>query len=203
MASTARKIKLDTAKTKRMRSVTLPISSAGMSPPGPYPGPAWATEERAHSGEANRDRNEPGHDPPRERLGSQGLQPTFLHLPAGIREDQKRGDQRGRHKNRPCMKRSEEAEQNQHNNQDGAQMLRGVVGPQSAALDVHVEIRNDDQRDDDERRNQDARDKRREEVQQLLKAEEIPRRLGWVGSEQRVGKLLERRVPEKRHDHHG
>src|SRR5690348_11083430 len=107
MASTARKIKLDTANTKRMRSVTLPISSAGMRPPRPHPGPARTTEKSADGSEANGDGNEPGHNPPGERLRSQGVQPPFLRLPAGVREDQQRGDQSGRHKDRPGVESGE------------------------------------------------------------------------------------------------
>src|SRR5215472_260943 len=111
MASTARKIKLDTARSKRMRSVTLPISSAGMSPPRPHPRPAWAAEEGAHGSEANRNSNEPSQDPPGERLAAKGSEPRFLRLSAGIGDEQERGHHRGRHKNRPGMKRGEEPEQ--------------------------------------------------------------------------------------------
>src|SRR5215469_4427493 len=144
MASTARKIKLDAVNTKRMRSVTLPISSAGMHPPRPHPGPARATEKSANSGQADRNGNEPGHDPPGEWLGSQDSQPSFLGLPPVIRNSQKRTHQRGRHKNRPGVKRSEKGKQNQRHDQDGLEMRRGTIPPERAAFDVYVEVRNDD-----------------------------------------------------------
>src|SRR5215467_14786243 len=104
MASTARKIKLDTAKKRRVRSVTLPMSSAGMSPPGPDPRPAGATEERAHDSQTKRNDDEPGHDPPGKRLGSQGMQPSFLLLPARIGQNQEGGDERRGNKNGPGVK---------------------------------------------------------------------------------------------------
>jgi len=115
MASTARNIKLDTANTNRKRSVTLPISSAGMHPPGPHPGPARAAEECAHGSEANCDSNEPGHNPPGERFRPQRVQPAFFRLPAGVGENQKCGDQRGRRENRPGVERGEKGEQQKDN----------------------------------------------------------------------------------------
>src|SRR6516162_419248 len=153
MASTARKIKLDAVNTKRMRSVTLPISSAGMHPPHPHPGPARATEKSANGGQADRNGNEPGHDPPGKRLGSQDSEPCLLGSPPGIGNSQKRSYQRGRHKNRPGAKSSEKSEQNQRHDQDDPEMLRGTMRPERLAFDVYVEIRNDDQRDDDQSRN--------------------------------------------------
>src|SRR5437762_4135573 len=95
MASTARKIRLKTAKTKRMRSVTLPIASAGIGPPGPHPRPAWAAEEGAHSGQANGDSNEPGHDPPGEGLAAQRPCPSFPGRLAGLGVHQELGEYRG------------------------------------------------------------------------------------------------------------
>ena len=38
-------------------------------------------------------------------------------------------------------------------------------------------------------------------MEQFLKAEEVPRRFGGIGREQRIGQLLERSIPEKRHRH--
>src|SRR5215467_3783828 len=101
------------------------------------------------------------------------------------------------------MKRGEESEKNKNDDQDAAEMLRRMVSPESAAFDIHVEIGNDDERNDDQRGNQNTGDEGRKEVQQLLKAKEIPRRLGGVGSEQGIGELFQWRVPEERHDHHG
>src|SRR5215472_15997267 len=112
MASTARKIRLDTANAERMRSVTLPIFSAGMRPPRPHPRPARATEKSAHSSETNRNGNELGHDPPGERIGSQGFQPASFPQSGGIGEHQKPGDKRCGNKNRPGMKQGEETQKN-------------------------------------------------------------------------------------------
>ena len=52
----------------RVRSVNLPMSSAGMSSPRPHPRPAWSSEKRPHNGQTDGDSNEPRHYPPGERL---------------------------------------------------------------------------------------------------------------------------------------
>src|SRR5947209_16761126 len=78
------------------------------------------------------------------------------------------------------MNPGEQREEHERHDQDGAQMLRRVVRPEGPALDVHVEIRNEDQRDNDEGGDQDAGHKRREKVQQFLEAQKVPRRFGRV-----------------------
>src|SRR5208337_1976755 len=76
-----------------------------------------------------------------------------------------------------------------------------AVPPEGLSLDVHTEVRNDHQGHDHQGGDQDSGNDGRKVVQQFLKAQEIPGGFGRVGSEQRVGKLLERRVPEERQGH--
>src|SRR5690242_19743315 len=203
MARTSRKTTLDTAKRRRMRPVNLPISSAGMDPPGPHPGPSRAAEKSAYDGETNSHGNEPGHDPPGKRLVPQAAQPAFLLLPAGVGEHQKCRDQSGGSKNRPGMKNREKRKKNKRDQQGTVEVLTRAVRPERAAFNVDVEVWDDDERDDHERRNQDSRDERRKEVQQFLEAEKIPWGLGGIGSEERIGELFEWGIPEERGDHHG
>src|SRR5271157_4760113 len=67
MARTIRNTMLETAKVKRRRFVTFPISSAGISAPGPDPGPTRAPEKSTYRRERQGDGDEPGHHPPRKR----------------------------------------------------------------------------------------------------------------------------------------
>src|SRR6516165_6857814 len=104
IARTARKTRLDTARVRRIRFVSLPISSAGIDPPRPDPGPARPTEESAHDGQANRNGDKPGHNPPGKRLACQSFKPSFFLLPAGVGENEKCGHHSSGNKNRPGMK---------------------------------------------------------------------------------------------------
>ncbi len=100
------------------------------------------------------------------------------------------------------MKKGEKHEQNENDDQDGPEIPRGATRPDGLSFNIHLEIRNDHERDDHERGNQNPGDEWGEVVQQFLEAEKIPGRFGRVGSKQRIRELLERCVPEKRRNHH-
>src|SRR5215469_4487951 len=166
-----------------MRSVSLPISSAGMNSPRPHPGPARPTEKSADGGQGNRNSDEPGHNPPRKRIASQGFQPSFFLLPAGVRADEKRGYQSSGDKDRPGMKNCQKCKKHAGHQQDGSQMLPRMARPDSLAFNVHVKVGNDDQRHDYQRGYQDSRDEWGKKVQQFLKAKKIPGRFSRIRSQ--------------------
>ena len=73
-----------------------------------------------------------------------------------------------------------------------------MLNPQHFVLDVHMEERNYDEREHDQRRKNYARDKRRKVVQEFLQSSEIPRRFRGIRRMERVGKLLQWSVPHQR-----
>src|SRR5215471_21668328 len=196
MARTAKNKTLETAKTWRMRFVSLPISSAGMRPPRPDPGPAWASEVSPDHSQAQRHCDEPRHNPPGEWFGCQRLQPTASPLPDRIGKNEQERDDGGRHENCPGMKDCQESEKRHHGEQNNPEIAARPPGPDWRAFDVHIEIRDDDESDHHQCRNQNPCHERREKVQQLLKTEKVPGCLRGVRSEQRIRKLLQWRVPK-------
>ena len=76
-----------------------------------------------------------------------------------------------------------------------------ILQKHALGLDVDVEVRNHDQRDHDQSRNQNTRDHRRKVMQHFLQSEKVPRRLGGVGRVRGIGNALKRRVEQKSHAH--
>src|SRR5437879_9499161 len=101
------------------------------------------------------------------------------------------------------MEYRKKREEEEHSDENGPQILRRPPSPDRLAFDIHIEIRNDHERDHHQCRNQYPRHEWREKVQQFLEAEKIPRGLGGIRGKQRISELLERRVPEKSNEHHG
>src|SRR5262249_38204264 len=145
-----------------------PLPSADMSSPRPDPRPAGSPKKSSNHREANRNCNEPGHDPPRQGLRRERCLPTGGPLPNGVRKNEDRCDDGRRHDDGPCVKKCEEPQQKSGGDENTAQIPGWAARPERLPSNVDVEIRNYDERNDDERGNQNAGDKRREEVQQLL-----------------------------------
>src|SRR6266487_3928533 len=177
------------------------MSSADMSSPRPHPRPAWAPEKNPNDGQTNSDSNEPRHYPPGEGFRGQPIQPPLLSLPNGIRKKQKRRNECRGSKNRPSVEYRKKREEDDHSDQDGPQILRRPASPDRLAFDIHVEIRNDHERDHHQCRNQYSGHEWREKVQEFLEAEKIPRGLGGIRGKQRIRQLLGRRVSENRNEH--
>src|SRR5205807_5712566 len=173
-----------------------------MSPPRPVPRPTRAPEKRPHDGQTDSNSNEPRHNPPREWLRSERIQPALPSLPDGIRKKQESRNERRRSKNRPSMEYRKKREEDDTSDENDPQVLRRPPSPDRLAFDVHIEIRNDHERDHHQCRNQYSGHEWREKVQQFLEAEKIPRGLGGIRGKQRIRELLERRVPEKCDEHH-
>src|SRR5260370_614336 len=201
MARTARNTTLETAKTRRVRFVNLPISSADMSSPRPDPRPTRAPEEGAHGSQTKSNSDKPGHDPPRDGLASECLKKTFFSGTSGVREKQKSGNERRGSENRPGMEYGKKHQQEEHGDKNNSQILCWPR-PDCFAFDVHVEVRNNNERDHHQRRDQNTGNEWRKKVEQFLKAEKIPRGLGGIRGKQRIRELLARRVPDQRKEHH-
>src|SRR5664280_554236 len=75
-----------------------------------------------------------------------------------------------------------------------------ILEKQAVCFYVDIEIRYDNQSDDEQRGYQHSCNDRREVVQQLLQAEKIPRRLGGVRGVRWIGYTLQRRVEEQGED---
>src|SRR6266852_2093108 len=170
MDSTARNTTLETAKTSRVRFVNLPISAAGMSSPRPDPRPTRAPEKGAHDSQTKSDGDKPSHNPPRHGLPGHHMKRAFFSDPSGTREKQKSRNERCRQENRPRMEHGKKRQQEEYGDENNSQILCGSR-PDCLAFDVHIEVRNDNERDHNQCRNQDSGNEGREEVQQFLKAE--------------------------------
>src|SRR5579862_1291487 len=103
MARTIRNTTLETAKIKRRRFVTFPISSAGISTPGPDPGPARAPEKSPYRSERKGDGDEPGHHPPRQRPRPQEFLESRAARGIEIRNQSERSHQSGGNQHGPRL----------------------------------------------------------------------------------------------------
>src|SRR5207247_5897007 len=99
-------------------------------------------------------------------------------------------NEKGRTKKRQRMENRKKREEDDHSGENGPQVLRRPPSPDRLAFDIHVEIRNDHERDHHQCRNQYSCHEWREKVQQFLEAEKIPRGLPGLGGKQRNRKLL-------------
>ena len=109
-----------------------------------------------------------------------------------------RRDDEGGYQRHPNLKYRKQNTQQNHDDSENAQAARFVLQPHAFGFDIDVEIRNDDKRDHHQARHQHAGDDRREVVQHLLQAEEVPRRLRRIRRVHRIGEAFQRRIPEKR-----
>src|SRR3989442_5322910 len=109
---------------RRVRLVILPISSAGMSSPRPHPRRTRAPEKRPHDGQPDSNSNEPRHDPPREWLRSQRIQPALPSVPDGIRKNQEGPNDCRGYENCPGMEYGKECDHDEYGDEDHAQVLR-------------------------------------------------------------------------------
>src|SRR5207302_10678766 len=116
-----------------------------MSSPRPVPRPTRAPEKRPHDGQTDSNSNEPRHNPPREWLRSERIQPALPSLPDGIRKKQESRNDRRRSKHRPSMEYRKKREEDDHSDANGPQMLRRPPTPDRLAFDIQVEARNDQQ----------------------------------------------------------
>src|SRR5207247_11078567 len=111
-------------------------------------------------------------------------------------------NEKGRTKKRQRMENRKKRKEDDHSAENGHQFLRRPPSPDRLAFDIHVEIRNDHERDHHQCGNQYSCHEWREKVQQFLEAEKIPRGLCGIRGKQWIRELVERRVPEKRQVHH-
>src|SRR5208337_2262048 len=108
MARTIRDTTLETAKIKRRRFVTFPISSVGISSPGPDPGPTRAPEKSPHCRERQSDGDEPGHQPPWQRPRPQEFLESRVARRIEIRNEAERSHQSGGYQDGPCVVEGEQ-----------------------------------------------------------------------------------------------
>ena len=116
---------------------------------------------------------------------------------AAGREHRDPGDER-RHDDRPAAEGGEEREESEDGDRHDPGLSRPGPLPERARVEVHARVRNHDERDDDEPGQEDSRDDGREVVEELLEAEEVPRRLRRVRGLDGIRDSLERRVEEER-----
>src|ERR1039457_822780 len=108
MARTIRNTTLETAKIKRRRFVTFPISSAGISAPGPDPGPTGAPEKSPYRRERQGDGDEPGHHPPRQRPRPKKFPESRVGRGIEIRNEAKHSHQSGGNQHCPSIVEGEQ-----------------------------------------------------------------------------------------------
>src|SRR5208337_2640979 len=197
MARTISNTTLETAKIRRRRFVTFPISSADISSPRPDPGPTRPPEKSPDRRERQGDDDEPGHHPPWQRPRPQIFLESRVAGGIEIRNEAERSHQSGGNQHGPCVIEGEQYKEEREDSYVNLQPSGAAVRPKRLAFDVHVKVRDDDERQNHQRGEQNSGDERRKVMEQLLKTQKIPRRLGGIRGEQRIGKLLERRIPEK------
>src|SRR5713101_3273439 len=202
MARTATKTTLLIAKTSRIRRETFPISSAGMRPPRPHPGPPRPAEKCSDHREHDGYEDEPGHHPPRDRTRTQVFRPARPARRNDVGVDNKAADQSCRDQHRPGTEYCEENDQWYQRRKKLPQVCSAIGCPDRLAPHVDVEVRNHDKRNHHKRWNDDPCHERRKIMEQFLQAEKIPGCLGWVWRDQRISELFEWSVPEKGDNNH-
>src|SRR5271157_6001985 len=124
------------------------ILHASLTPPEPNPRPSRTAEESADGGQHDQFEHEPCHDPERERFTGQPTAKPLRRLWIGLRcQKHECSDDDGRNECDPDIKDCQKNTKHYDNNAKDAQTLCLVVQPQSFGLDVNVEVRDDDERD--------------------------------------------------------
>src|SRR5713226_5015668 len=151
MARMATNATLEMAKASRSPRESFPISSAGIRPPRPDPEPSRAPEERPNHRQHHRHQNEPRHHPPGHRARAKVSHPRAAGGLGGEGEKNQRTDDGRRNEHSPRAEESKKNKQRKKHRQDNREMFRGVPRPERLALDVDVEVRNHDERENHER----------------------------------------------------
>src|SRR5207302_10076923 len=153
-----------TAKASRKCREICPICSADIRAPRPYPRPTRTAEKRADHRQGNSDGDEPGHHPPGKRplAAPPRDRAAILRWETMIGAEHEQGDDLGRHEHSPSTKECQQASQRDHHRKKNPQRSFWIARPERGTLNIDVELRDDHQRDHNERGNEDPSNRRRQ-----------------------------------------